>query len=70
MGDLSAKDMGHVPVAGADGSLRILAQLQVPNKIYVHINNTNPILSPGSIERSIVEQAGLEIARDGLEIIL
>ena len=48
----------------------IIAQAPARRKIYIHINNTNPILSPGSIERSIVEQAGVEIARDGLEIIL
>jgi pyrroloquinoline quinone biosynthesis protein B len=36
----------------------------------VHINNTNPILMPGSAERAAVERAGIEIAQDGLEMVL
>ena len=39
-------------------------------KIFTHMNNTNPILRPGSRERAQVEQAGIVIARDGLEIVL
>jgi pyrroloquinoline quinone biosynthesis protein B len=38
--------------------------------MYIHVNNTNPILMPGSRERAQLEQAGIEIACDGLEIAL
>jgi len=47
-----------------------LRQSPARRKIYTHINNTNPILMPGSHERAQVEQAGIEVARDGLEILL
>ena len=39
-------------------------------RIYVHINNTNPILIDGSPERAQVERRGWEIAEDGMEIAL
>ena len=39
-------------------------------RIYVHINNTNPILVAGSPERMQVERAGWEVAEDGMEIVL
>jgi pyrroloquinoline quinone biosynthesis protein B len=67
-GARSARQMDHLPVS--DGSLDLLRQSPARRKIYTHINNTNPILMPGTRERAQVEQAGIEIARDGLEIIL
>ena len=67
-GARNAREMNHLPIS--EGSLDLLRQAPARRKIYTHINNTNPILSPGSPERSTVEQAGVEIARDGLEIIL
>jgi pyrroloquinoline quinone biosynthesis protein B len=60
--------MNHLPIS--DGSLEVLRQSPARRKIYTHINNTNPILMPGSPERARVEQAGIGIARDGLEIDL
>ena len=65
-----AKDMAHVPIDGERGSLARLASIQGSRKIYTHVNNTNPILSHTSEERRIVEQAGFEIAFDGMEITL
>ena len=67
-GGRSAREMNHLPIS--DGSLDFLRQSPAHRKIYTHINNTNPILMPGSRERAQVEQAGIEIARDGLEIVL
>jgi pyrroloquinoline quinone biosynthesis protein B len=61
--------MGHLPIDGADGSLAALAALAA-RRIYVHINNTNPVLIAGSAERRRVEEAGWEVAEDGLEIVL
>jgi pyrroloquinoline quinone biosynthesis protein B len=57
-------------VALRAGSLDFLRQSPSRRKIFTHINNTNPILMPGTRERAQVEQAGIEIARDGLEIAL
>ncbi len=67
-GARSAREMNHLPIS--DGSLDFLRQSRARRKIYTHINNTNPILVSGTREREQVEQAGIEIARDGLEIVL
>ena len=64
----SAREMNHLPIS--DSSLALLRHSPARRKIYMHINNTNPILMPGSRERALVQQAGIEIACDGLEIIL
>lgn len=63
-----AREMNHLPIA--DGSLDFLRHSPARRKMYTHINNTNPILMPGSRERAQVERAGIEIACDGLEIAL
>jgi len=67
-GARTARAMNHLPIS--DGSLDFLHQSRAGRKIYTHINNTNPILMPGTRERAQLEQAGIEIARDGLEIVL
>jgi len=67
-GARTAREMNHLPIS--DGSLDFLHQSPASRKIYTHINNTNPILMPGTPERAQLEQAGIEIARDGLEIVL
>ena len=67
-GARSAREMNHLPIS--DTSLALLRHSPARRKIYMHINNTNPILMPGSCERALVQQAGIEIACDGLEIIL
>ena len=66
----SAREMGHVPLSGPDGTLEALARLERPRKALVHINNTNPILLEDSPEREAVLRAGVEVAYDGLEIEL
>jgi pyrroloquinoline quinone biosynthesis protein B len=64
----TSRDMGHLPIGGADGSLKQLAPLPIGRKIYIHINNTNPILIEDSSERRVVEEHGMEVAADGLEL--
>jgi pyrroloquinoline quinone biosynthesis protein B len=66
----TAREMGHVPVGGQAGSLAWLRDLDIPRKIYTHINNTNPILRKSSRERRLVSQAGVEISHDGMDIRL
>ena len=66
----SAWDMGHVPVSSTEGSLAKLAHLSHPRKIYVHINNTNPMLNEDSPEYRQVRDAGWEIAEDGWQFEL
>jgi pyrroloquinoline quinone biosynthesis protein B len=68
-GPKSGRRMGHMPLAGPEGSLAALAGLRA-RRIFVHINNTNPILVDGSPEREHAAAAGWEVAEDGLEIVL
>lgn len=70
LGEKTGRRMGHMPMTGPGGSLDWLAALPSSRKIYTHINNTNPVLIEGSRERRLVESAGVEIARDGMEIPL
>jgi pyrroloquinoline quinone biosynthesis protein B len=62
--------MGHLPIGGPGGSLERLARLPVGRTVYVHLNNTNPVLLEDGPERRLVEQQGAEVAVDGLEIDL
>ena len=66
----SARDMGHVPILGEGGSLEPLAALRLPLCVYLHLNNTNPVLDAASPERRAVEAAGLRVADDGMTIEL
>ncbi len=68
-GQKTGRRMGHMPIDGEDGMLSALEGLTA-RKIFIHINNTNPILVDGSPERRKVEAAGWEIAEDGMEIVL
>jgi pyrroloquinoline quinone biosynthesis protein B len=68
-GSKTGRRMGHMPIDGSGGSLRALAGLRA-RRIYVHINNTNPILVEGSPERAHVTGEGWEVAEDGLEVAL
>lgn len=62
--------MGHVPMSGEKGSMRRLADLDIARKIYVHINNTNPVLIEDSPERAKVTAAGWDVSHDGMEVVL
>jgi pyrroloquinoline quinone biosynthesis protein B len=66
----TARQMGHVPVSSNEGSLAKLAHLRCPRKIYVHINNTNPMLNEAGTEYRQVRDAGWEIAEDGWQFEL
>ncbi|CAI9085804.1 pyrroloquinoline quinone biosynthesis protein PqqB [Candidatus Methylacidiphilum fumarolicum] len=65
-----ASEMGHIPVGGENGSLSWLSTLQIPKKIYIHINNTNPMLDPDSAQAKAVRSLGIEIAYDGMKLLL
>jgi pyrroloquinoline quinone biosynthesis protein B len=68
-GQKTGRRMGHMPIDGEDGSLRALTGLSA-RCIFIHINNTNPILIDGSAVRRKVESAGWQVAEDGMEIVL
>ncbi len=65
-----AEDMAHWPISGPGGSLRFLSELSGKRRIYIHINNSNPMLREDSAERAAVDAAGVEVAFDGMELEL
>src|SRR5207244_4939813 len=67
-GKKTGRRMGHMPIEEEGGSLQALDGLPA-RRIFVHINNTNPVLIDGSVERRKVEAAGWQIAEDGMEIV-
>jgi pyrroloquinoline quinone biosynthesis protein B len=64
----TARDMGHLPLGGDGGSLEQLAEIGTQRTIFVHINNTNPMLLEDSPERHAVEARGFEVGFDGMEV--
>lgn len=70
VGTKTGRRMGHMSMSGAEGSMAALSGLKVGRRIYVHINNTNPVLIEDSPERLEARAAGWEIAEDGMEIAL
>lgn len=70
LGAKTGRRMGHMSIAGAGGTLAAFAGLEVGRRIFVHMNNSNPVLLDDSPERLEVERAGWEVAYDGMEIRL
>ncbi|GAW35125.1 coenzyme PQQ synthesis protein B [Roseovarius sp. A-2] len=68
LGEKTGKRMGHMSMSGADGSIAAFAGRTIGQKVFVHMNNTNPVLRPGSSERAEAETAGWIIGQDGMEI--
>jgi pyrroloquinoline quinone biosynthesis protein B len=62
--------MGHMNMSGEDGSIVAFKSLGVERKIYLHINNSNPVLNALSEEHSHAKAAGWEIGEDGVEVAL
>jgi pyrroloquinoline quinone biosynthesis protein B len=65
-----ALEIGHLPQSGPGGMIEVLDALKASRKILIHINNTNPILNEDSPERAELDRHGIEVAYDGMDIIL
>jgi pyrroloquinoline quinone biosynthesis protein B len=68
LGPKTGRRMGHMSVAGEDGAMRAFADLGVRRKVLLHINNSNPVLLDDSPERAEIEQAGWQVANDGMRV--
>ncbi|WP_323716209.1 pyrroloquinoline quinone biosynthesis protein PqqB [Paracoccus aminovorans] len=68
LGAKTGRRMGHVPVSGPGGSLDALGRVSLGARIYVHLNNSNPLVDPASPERAQAQAAGWQIGHDGMEI--
>jgi pyrroloquinoline quinone biosynthesis protein B len=66
----TGRRMGHISISGEDGSIARLAGVDTGRRIYIHLNNSNPILREASPERQSVDGAGWEVAYDGMELSL
>lgn len=69
LGRKTGRRMGHVSVSGPEGSLDALRDVPLRARIYVHLNNSNPLVDPSSPERAAAEAAGWQVGRDGMEIV-
>ena len=65
-----ASEMGHLDQSSDGGIMSILNAMEKPRKILIHINNTNPILNEDSSQRATLNKACIEVAYDGMDIIL
>ena len=65
-----AREIGHLPQSGPGGMIEVLNGVPNARKILIHINNTNPILREDSAERAELTKHGIEVAYDGMDIIL
>jgi pyrroloquinoline quinone biosynthesis protein B len=70
VGDKTGRRMGHMSMSGDDGAIAAFRDLGVKRRIFIHINNSNPVLLDDSPERKLAEAAGWEIAYDGMEVRL
>ncbi|MEV0737934.1 pyrroloquinoline quinone biosynthesis protein PqqB [Streptomyces sp. NPDC050549] len=68
--DADEVGIGHLPVTGPGGSLAALARHPGVRRIYTHLDNTNPLLDPGSTARAQVNGAGVEVLVDGAEFVV
>lgn len=69
-GAKTARQMGHLPVGDTDGSLDQFSSFRAPRKIFIHINNTNPMLDEASPEYNRIRSVGWELATDGMALTL
>jgi pyrroloquinoline quinone biosynthesis protein B len=70
VGTKTGRRMGHMSMSGADGVIAAFRDLGVGRKVFLHINNTNPVLLEDSTERAEAEAADWTIAHDGMELTL
>jgi pyrroloquinoline quinone biosynthesis protein B len=70
VGNKTGRRMGHISMSGHDGAIAAFRDLGVKRRIFIHINNSNPVLLDDSPERQLAEAAGWEIAYDGMEVRL
>jgi pyrroloquinoline quinone biosynthesis protein B len=65
LAEKTGQRMGHMSMSGADGAIAALAPLGIRQKVFIHINNSNPALLPESPERRAVEAAGWTVPEPG-----
>ena len=64
-----ARELGHLPIDGRDGSLVWLSGM-TGRSVYVHVAASNPACDTGSKEWTRIHEAGVLVAYDGMELEL
>lgn len=64
-----ARELGHLPIDGRDGSLVWLSGM-TGRSVYLHLATSNPACDTGSKEWTRIHEAGIQIAHDGMELEL
>ena len=67
LGQKTGRRMGHMPVVETIAAMR---DLPVARRVFVHMNNSNPLVDPASQQTREAEASGWQIGRDGMEITL
>jgi pyrroloquinoline quinone biosynthesis protein B len=57
-------------MGGPEGAIVRLRDVPVGQRVFIHVNNTNPALLADSPERAELERAGWLVAHDGMELKL
>jgi len=70
VGEKTGERMGHMAISGQEGTIAAFGGIDIERKVFVHMNNTNPVLDPSTEERRIAEAAGWTISEDGMELTL
>jgi pyrroloquinoline quinone biosynthesis protein B len=69
-GEKTGGRMGHISASGPEGAIAAFAALGVRRKVFIHVNNSNPLLLADAPERAEAAGAGWEVAFDGMEVTL
>lgn len=67
LGQKTGRRMGHMPVVETMAALK---DVPVGRRVFVHMNNSNPLTDPGSAQTREAEASGWQVGRDGMEITL
>lgn len=67
LGAKTGQRMGHIAMEDAIAGF---SSIEIPRKVFLHINNSNPALRPDSAEHARAEAAGWSILADGTELRL
>ena len=70
LGPKTGRRMGHMSLGGEGGVIAAFRDIDVGQKVVVHMNNSNPVLLADSLERAEAEAAGWKIGYDGMDLEL
>ena len=70
LSEKTGQRMGHISASGAEGSIAALADARIGRRVFIHVNNSNPLLDDGSPQRAEARRAGWDVAFDGQEFVL